>query len=178
MKQMIVPYYRELSYAAGFLYSVLGSFILVRLVVNKMWKKMGWSGQDMGDEIRPFAWSGTAVGCVESALYTASILNGKPEFIAIWLTLKLTAQWKRWSEEHGRSIYNVFLTGNGLSIGYGVMGAWIIIWLQQKDWRATIIASLSLIIATLFFWGWASRRQQGDLRKPRKEVKSDKLCGT
>jgi len=67
-------------------------------------------------------------GVCESIMYLTAFLVGKPEFIGIWLALKVAGQWVRWKGEaprrffarrhnaeeanEGRRRFNAFLIGN------------------------------------------------------------------
>jgi hypothetical protein len=59
------------------------------------------------------------VGILERVMYTTSMLIGKPEFIGVWLVVKVVQQ--RRSREH-----NVFLVGSALSLIWGVGTAFFI----------------------------------------------------
>ena len=67
------------------------------------------------------------LGITERTLYTCAFAADMPEFIAVWFGAKVAAQWRRWEDE--RVVFNVFLIGNALSIGFGVLGAKTIEWL-------------------------------------------------
>jgi hypothetical protein len=71
-------------------------------------------------------WQLITLGIIERVLYLTSIVVGKPEFIAVWLTLKTV--YESWSKEKSsaRRTYNTFLVGNGLSILYAFAAAGII----------------------------------------------------
>lgn len=60
------------------------------------------------------------LGIVERSLYITSFLINAPEFIAIWFTIKMAINWKRWSDAEGRLLFNIFLIGNGLSIIFSI----------------------------------------------------------
>ena len=71
-------------------------------------------------------WQTATVGIIERVLYLTSIVVGKPEFIAIWLTLKTVyVSWNK-EESSSRRTFNTFLIGNGLEILYAFAGASII----------------------------------------------------
>jgi hypothetical protein len=81
---------------------------------------------------------------------------GKPEFIGIWLALKVAGQWKRWSGDesgiHGRGVFNVFLIGSAFSVIYALTGAKMTEWLQSEDklqLDKVILAPAVLVITTL-----------------------------
>ena len=86
-------------YLIGYLFAIIGTCLLVGFVSNTMWKEMGWDGDPSDDDIRPYAWQSRAVGFLEAILYVSSLIHNKPEFIAIWLALKVAGQWGRWSED-------------------------------------------------------------------------------
>jgi len=49
---------------------------------------------------------------------------GVPEWIAVWLAMKVAVSWTRWDAGE-RATYNLFLIGNALSVIFGFIGAWI-----------------------------------------------------
>lgn len=62
------------------------------------------------------------IGIIERAMYAAAWFLGYPQFIALWLTLKVAGQWKLWeTEEAGRARFLVFLIGNAFSISFAVI---------------------------------------------------------
>jgi len=65
------------------------------------------------------------LGFFERALYTISIIMGWPQWIAVWLTLKITVAWSGWKTDIHRK-YNLFLIGNAISIIFGIVGAYCI----------------------------------------------------
>jgi len=62
------------------------------------------------------------VGFCESILYPTSFLLDIPEFIGIWLALKVAGHWKQWETgDEGRRRFNKFLVGNAMSICVGIL---------------------------------------------------------
>ncbi|MFH1230693.1 MAG: hypothetical protein V1709_04265 [Planctomycetota bacterium] len=69
------------------------------------------------------------IGVCEHILYPIALIKGIPEFIGVWLALKVAGQWKRWSPDDrdltkaddGRRLFNKFLIGNALSIMFGFL---------------------------------------------------------
>lgn len=57
-------------------------------------------------------------GVVEILIYTSSLMLGYPEFIAVWLSLKVAGNWKDWSEagQEARAKFVIFLLGTGISL--------------------------------------------------------------
>lgn len=85
----------------------------------------------------PFVWTTTVpkykgqpnpavVGIIERALYTSSILVGKAEFIAVWISLKFAGRWKIAKIPQLERTYNPFFAGSGISILFGFIGALMI----------------------------------------------------
>lgn len=151
------------SYIVGYLFGVVIAHFPISLVVDQMWECIGWTKGD--EEIRPQYWLPRILGCVERALYVASFQLGKPEFIGVWLALKVAGGWKRWTEdkEHkgriitGRAVYNIFLIGNALSIAYAAVGAKLVEWCSKQEWLFVIGGPVCLFLATLALFCWSGR---------------------
>jgi hypothetical protein len=90
-----------------------------------------------GPDTLPDIWSPALVGLAESVLYPTVLIAGKPDFIGVWLAVKVAGQWIRWGSDEkdrikaneGRRRFNRFLVGNALSIlaasaTYGVIKIW------------------------------------------------------
>jgi hypothetical protein len=100
----------------GYFFAVFISDFFVRHIVSDLWKDLGATKRHK-DPIRPSSLHPQIVGLIERFLYVSSILIGVPEFIGIWLAIKVGGQWKRWSEELQLKviellqveIFNVFL---------------------------------------------------------------------
>lgn len=144
------------AYVMGYGFSILGGHVFIKRVVRQMHRGLGTQG-------RPHKWHGAAVGFLERAMYTASWHVGAPEFIAVWLGLKVAGRWEVWrsglegeeSRVPGRSIYNVFLIGSGLSILYASVGALAPEWLPDERWVDWIGVSSALLLGTLLLWLYA-----------------------
>lgn len=70
------------------------------------------------------------VGLVESVLYPAALLAGRPEFAALWLGLKAAGTWQRWHSGGsylGRALFNLFLITSALSLAFGAL-TFVLIW--------------------------------------------------
>lgn len=151
-----------LAYAIGYAFSVfLGNFFIGR-VVDQLWKSVGWTGDTRHNKtnIRPGAWIPPITGFVERVLFTASLQIGKPEFIGIWLAVKVASQWKRWSEEEHRSRFQIFLIGNGLSVLYGGVGFKIIEWISSGGWVKALIVAAAVVLMTEGLKCWAGKNTE------------------
>lgn len=145
----------------GYFFSVVIGHLAVRHIVGALWVERG---------IRKKVWGWTEpmlVGILERFLYTASFQSGHAAFIAVWLGLKAVPQWKRWVEKttyiqgrkiEGRSIYNIFLIGNAVSLVYGVAGAKLIEWLGNGEVPLAILVSFGLPIGSLFLFSFIKRQ--------------------
>jgi len=56
-----------------------------------------------GDETHADVWAPALVGISESVMYPMAIFFGKPEFIGVWLAVKVAGQWVRWKGDAGHS---------------------------------------------------------------------------
>ncbi len=149
----------ELTFLIGYLYSTLIAAIPIYLVMHLMWEVLRSQAGARSSEgsVHPNEWQTFTIGVIERALYLTSIVVRKPEFIALWLTLKTVSQSSRWSkDDSGRAIYNNFLVGNGLSILFAFAGAGIIQWvagpiLEPKDTLADVPIILEKSVALAWF---------------------------
>jgi len=98
-----------------------------------------------GDDSHADMWSPALVGISESVMYPTALFLGKPEFIGVWLAVKVAGQWVRWKGDagqsptssesdieklnEGRRRFNGFLVGNSLSIMSGTAT-----WVALKIW--------------------------------------------
>jgi hypothetical protein len=75
-------------------------------------------------------WLPRFVGAIEQSIATASILTGRVEAIAIWLVMKTTGAWStQHKDAHPSALttdYSIFLIGTALSVGLGVLVAYVI----------------------------------------------------
>ena len=106
----------------GFLVSTVGGALALWLLIEKL----GWNHlKKYGIERKPSGTLTGILGIVERLLYTTSLMIGVPQWIAVWLALKVAVAWSRWQEKETRGLYNLFLIGNALSLIFGFIGAWI-----------------------------------------------------
>jgi hypothetical protein len=127
----------ECAIFMGYFYATILAALPVFWVMHLMWsilRSQTPTRSTNDGSLHPNEWQTITIGIIERSLYLTAILIGKPEFIAVWLTLKTVSQSKRWSENHfGRAIYNNFLVGNSLSILFAFAGAGIIQWTVGSD---------------------------------------------
>ena len=149
---------------AGYGFAVAGGHLFIWLLMRTLWESVRETGvtkqKPHREEHREFP---MMLGILERSLYVAAWQFGKPEFMGVWLALKVAGQWKAWGEDIvgrdriilGRAIFNVFLIGNGLSISYGVVGALIIDWWGKGLKLPLTVVPLMLVIVNVVFWLWA-----------------------
>ena len=101
-----------------------------------------------GDDSHADMWSPALVGISESVMYPMALFLGKPEFIGVWLAIKVASQWVRWKGDagqfpasgesdieklnEGRRRFNGFLVGSSLSImsgtaTWGALKIWVVL---------------------------------------------------
>ncbi|MGD0952511.1 MAG: hypothetical protein ABR985_08965 [Methanotrichaceae archaeon] len=104
----------------GFYFAVVVGHYSIAEIVAKMWIAATGRKDDPASPLDTSA----IIGWVERSFYIVFLLLGKPEVIGFWLTLKTAG--RIWGEERPsketptRTIYQIFLIGNALSIGYAV----------------------------------------------------------
>lgn len=150
-------------WAIGYTFSTIFGAVLIYRLNQQLYKGLGWKPGQAEDELHPQPYHPAMVGVVERSLYTASWQLGKPEFIGIWLVLKVAGQWGGWSEDRkvgekrvlGRAVYNVFLIGNAFSLAYGVVGALMAEWIRTREYDLAVAIPFVLLVATGIFTLWA-----------------------
>ena len=151
---------QALVYVLGFVFSIVLGHYLIRKVLDRFYR-----GYEEGRTVEN--WRAGVVGLVERALYTTAFLLGSPEFIAIWLALKVAGQWERWKadwsskaraselkdkKDTARAMYSGYLLGNALSIAYAIAGALFISNGIKCHWAPALLPAASLLIATWFLY--------------------------
>lgn len=147
--------------AAGYLFAVFAGDFVIRRVVNKLWN-------DIGPAEHTYSYLPRLVGVLERGLYVAALQVGHPEFIGLWLAIKVAGKWSLWREGTkageqgsedksgeipGRAIYSIFLIGSGLSVAYAVAGEKIISFLNHGKWEYLGGVLTLIILGSLAFWG-------------------------
>lgn len=133
-----------LSIAGGIL---LLSIVITHLVIFGASRLLRSLLKLHGYDTHADMWSPALVGITESIMYPMSFFLGEPDFIGVWLAVKVAGQWVRWKGDaeqaqkrtssesdieklnEGRRRFNGFLVGNALSIMMGV-----ITWGALKMW--------------------------------------------
>jgi hypothetical protein len=115
------------------------------------------------------------VGAVERALYVAALVPGGDgrAFIGLWLSLKVAGNWRGWSEGstvprgngtsatiHPRSVLNLFLIGNGLSLLNAVAWAAFIQLALQHELACALAAPAGSTLLTFGLWRWVARKDR------------------
>lgn len=142
-------------YLLGFGFSVGIGGLLIRPLLKEMHDKVNAYVRSTNPqyhiglrEIRPFTSFPTICGYIERPVYTASWLLRRPEFIGVWLVVKMAARWTLPKDPmDSRHRYYPVLVGNLLSVVYGVVGGIAIKWLQwpSRFWPAIIIMLILML---------------------------------
>ena len=150
------------SYAAGFLFSTVLGHIFINQIVDSLWRNIGRIENEYhSDTLRPVQ------GYVERFLYTASYFTGHPSLIGLWPALKVASRWKEWGEKEG---FSIFLTGTGLSIIYGVVGAQLIKWLANKEWNKSVVIGAGVLVLSFILKFWIQKQP----KKQAKQIEEEK----
>ena len=145
----------------GYSFSVFAEAILVKSLVETLWDCVV-PGSSNKPQIRQPSWQGDALARVEGVLYVAFLQLGLGPMIGLWLALKVAGQWKRWMDDgdeqtqrpDGRSVFNIFLIGNALTVLYSFVGFKLIEWIEAEKVLQVCWVSLLVIALTLAFWAW------------------------
>jgi hypothetical protein len=153
-------------YAVAYAYALIAG-LLVGPVTAYMYDLTG------AERENTFKWQPPILGIVERTLFLSSLITEHGSLIALWLTLKLGFQYKRWSGEDkslrvehgdevliGRTLFMNSMIGSALSILYAAVGFGMVKWLKTGQIRFTVIISSSLVVGTiaLLFWLWCHRK--------------------
>lgn len=151
-------------YLIGFAYAMIVGHFLISSLMELLWKSAEEEGIPELPVRKRFKYHPMMLGVLERGLYAAAWHLQTPQFIAIWLALKASGQWKSSGADlTGRLVLNLFLIGNGFSIAYGVAGGALIDWVKQPNYFAGLGVPVSLIAVNFAFclWAWrASPRQK------------------
>jgi hypothetical protein len=108
------------------LFSVPVTHLVTYFLMAGVDKLLGLSNESTRQDL----WAPTLVGIIESILYPVVLISEHPEFIGVWLAVKVAGQWVGWgtgvpserrfrslgSPNKGRRRFNKFLVGNGIRI--------------------------------------------------------------
>jgi len=149
------------AHVIGYGFSVFAGAILVKSLVETLWDCIAPDSSDK-PQVRQPPWQGDAIARIEGVLYVAFLQLGLGQLIGLWLILKVAGQWKRWMDDgdektqrpDGRSVFNIFLIGNALSVLYSFVGFKLIGWVIAGRITQVCWVSLSVIAATLVLWAW------------------------
>ncbi len=162
----MVPVEVELQHIFGYAFSLLAGHWATNRIIGLV---------DVDESL-----STKLLGFVERTLYTTSVVIGQWGFFPVWLGLKVAPEVvRKWGEKPGddgiesgierqRRYFNRWLTGTGISLMYGVVGAKMI----EMEWTSRISLALLLLVApdVLRRWGeWVSRRSERTVKRTKGE---------
>jgi hypothetical protein len=120
-------------YALGYLVACFAAHPLVKLAVKGLWSvaedhlkeknALKSDASPLHNHPTVSFWHGVA----ERAVYTTSIVLGKPEGIAVWLAFKAVVRWKPSEEPDPRHVPGsaIYMIGTALNVGFGIAGGLI-----------------------------------------------------
>jgi hypothetical protein len=121
-----------LLYVLGFAFSIAANQLGVLFLTRKMRNYLEHHAKETGKPMPPHNPKGLTqlLGLTEAILYTAALLLGAKEFIAVWLALKAAVRWRATpsDKESGTGTDNLWLIGSGASVFVAYLGASIARW--------------------------------------------------
>jgi hypothetical protein len=151
-----------LPWIVGFTFSVIVGHVAIKAAAKQMWVAVDLDPDK--PPLRPSPWQPAAIGLTERALFTAAILTGNGGFVAVWLGIKTVGQFKTWGVDQkgtttgrpvlGRVVYNNFLLGQALSIGFAAAGAYSAILLRAGKLTPALLVVLSTLLGTTILAVW------------------------
>ena len=105
-----------------FVSTIVGAIVLWIFIDILLWR---YISEKHNIEIKKTGSLTVALGIFERASYTAALIMGFPQWIAVWLALKVAVGWNTNQTRKGPSD-NLYLIGCVISIMFGVIGAWIV----------------------------------------------------
>ncbi|MEI6195977.1 MAG: hypothetical protein WCS42_16780 [Verrucomicrobiota bacterium] len=154
-----------MPYLVGCAFAIVGGHIGTASLVDRLWISIGARPKCWKQERPDEWWLPIIVGLVERALYVGFLTSQVPALIGVWLALKVVNKWHPWEKglkeganqsfltvdtnttgRHlsGSSIFSIFVIGNGVSIGYALVGSYLI-----GEWKKSYQESLLLMLITL-----------------------------
>jgi hypothetical protein len=140
-------------YVVGYTFAIGVGHLTIRPLSLALWS--GLPQQEAAVQ-RDFPGHPQMVGMLERALYVGAWQAGHPEFIGVWLVLKVAGEVTN-KTVTGRPLFNVFLVGTGVSIGYGVLGGAFIDWLGSDHEYRVLVVSIVVVAGTIAMTEWAKR---------------------
>src|SRR5438477_6140715 len=106
----------------GFLVSVVVGQLALWLLIEKiLWPRICAAHNLPAKRTGSLTW---LLGMTERFLYTGALIIGAPQWIGIWLAMKVAIGWRTAQKRESPSD-NLWLIGTALSVVFGFCGAWI-----------------------------------------------------
>jgi len=157
--------FREIVlYSIGVVYAVFLPWPLIRKIQNDVWRRiLAHNRIDTRLLQADLLALPVILGLLERALYFASIIVERPDFIGVWLLVKVAGGWSGWSsgrrfrwheEGHvlltertipGAQVFNAHLIGTSLSLLFAATGAYGIRWCVNQHQDVTLYVSTTVL---------------------------------
>lgn len=148
-------------YAISYVFTLVPSHFMIQFFVKQLYSLA--NGQNRSDFPPMGPRISATVGILERVLYVASIHLQKPEFIGVWLALKVAAGIWKWNKgangkmpPPNRLNFNIFLVGCALSVLYALVGAEMALWITQGKYLLAIFVPIVLVVGSLVAAAWLS----------------------
>jgi len=152
-------------YAVGFSYSLFAGLLI--WYTHKHLYSRFHDNESIG-------WRASITGLVERGLYTGAMLAGHLEFIGLWVVLKSVAHWDRFKSDaqqakknlDATAKFNGYFVCTGLSIIYGLTGAYVTKWFIHCQFIIAGVVMIVLVIVHLLLNQYISLKADEE-KKPK-----------
>jgi hypothetical protein len=170
-----------IAYGFGLISGVIAPLILMPPTLRLLWWQVAdHNGIQRTALLADVIFLPALVGLLERLLYIIALLAKSPEFIGVWLALKVAGGWSGWSGKReykwddngkeilgyvpGRQEFNLFLVGTALSLIFAVAGAFTIQSLIESRIRDTLLinGATFVLAVSLLIWARMRMKHQGN----------------
>lgn len=165
-------------FAIGLVFSVLAPWLQLYWTQVMLWRRLvtdAGGATDVADKAHRRDLP-AVVGLIERVLYFVALQADAPEFVGIWLALKVAGGWDAWAkgrkvpsdderqsgqkqvEVKGRHEFNTFLIGSGQSVLFAATASKITEWLRAGELGLAAMVAGVLIAGSIALWLWAFLR--------------------
>jgi cbb3-type cytochrome oxidase subunit 1 len=136
-----------LQYAFGYFFAVILGHFPIRMVQSKAWEPLLATDKKLKDRWVYRPQYGAIIGIVERILYVACLQIGKPEFIPIWIGIKIAGGWSGWQDKmQGHDVFCVVLLGNAISLVYGFWGYQLTKWFYEDTYKLLVVCLTGVLV--------------------------------
>ena len=175
---MVFPVFQDKDtwfHVVGYLYAVVLPYYFLARTSQRLWVRIATPEGVPPDIIKKGHRNDlpALLGFLERTMYVAAWNVGHPEFIGIWMGLKVAGGWNAWTHGYepkgakdsngeqvrvnGRHMFNTHLIGSALSAINSVTGALMTTWLIRGDWSRAVWVGFATFLMTYAIWLWSEK---------------------